>query len=72
MAGSISYAMADVYGTGYGTTETTIPEDTDQQALVDDQKAAGVVSDSGVKKVPILAAIAMLVVIGFLMGVIKA
>ena len=40
MAGAINFAMTDVYGGIWGTTETTIPEANDQQALVDDQKAA--------------------------------
>ena len=72
MPGAINFYMADIYGTGYSTTETTIPEADDQVALVDDQKAAGAVSETGKKKVPILAAIALLIVVAFLMGVIKA
>ena len=72
MPGAINFTMTDVYGGYAGTTETTIPEANDQTALVDDQKAAGAVSESGQKKVPILAAVALVVVVAFLMGVIKA
>lgn len=72
MSGAINFSFADVYGTGYGTTETTIPEADDQTALVDDQKAAGAVSESGKKKTPILAAIVLLLVLAVLMGVIKS
>lgn len=72
MSGAIAFSFADVYGTGFGTTETTIPEDSDQMALVDDQKAAGAVSETGKKKTPILAAVVLLLVIAVLMGVIKS
>ena len=71
MPGAINYSMSDVYGGYAGTTETTIPDMNDQQALVDDQKAAGAVSPSGEKKVSIFAAVVMLLVVAFLMGVIK-
>lgn len=71
MSGAINFPMADVYGMGFGTTENTIPEANDQQALVDDQKSAGAVSESGMKKVPILLAIGLVLVIGFLAGVMK-
>lgn len=71
MSGAVHFHMADVYGTGWSTTEQTIPEANDQNALVDDQKAAAAVSQSGTKKMPILAAVALLLVIAFLMGVMK-
>ena len=72
MSGAIAFSFADVYGTGFGTTEATIPEENDQMALVDDQKAAGAVSETGMKKVPIMAAVVLLIVVAFLMGVIKS
>lgn len=71
MAGAINFAMTDVYGGYAGTTETTIPEARDQKALVDDQKASEAVSESGTKKKPILLALAVIVVLALVMGVIK-
>lgn len=71
MAGAINFAMTDIYGGYAGTTETTIPEARDQKALVDDQKASEAVSESGTKKKPILLALAVIVVLALVMGVIK-
>lgn len=71
MAGAINFAMSDIYGGVWGTTEQTIPEAADQQALVDDQKAAADVSDAGKKKFPILGAVALVVIIAFLVGAVK-
>lgn len=71
MAGAINFAMSDIYGGIWGTTETTIPEEADQKALVDDQKAAATVSDEGKKKVPILGAVVLVVIIAFLVGAVK-
>jgi len=68
MAGSLNFAMSDIYGGVWGTTETTIPETADQQALVDDQKASGVVSATGKKQIPIAGAIVVILIIAFLVG----
>lgn len=69
--GAIDYYMSEIYGTGFGTTETTIPEADDQKALVDDQKAAAAVSESGKKKTPMLLAVAMIAIFAFVLGVLK-
>lgn len=68
MSGAINFAMSDIYGGIWGTTETTIPEANDQNALVDDQKAAATVSNSGRKTMPIFAAIVLVIVIAFIAG----
>jgi len=68
MSGAINFAMSDIYGGIWGTTEETIPEAADQTALVDDQKAADDVSDNGRKALPIFGAIVLLVVVAFLVG----
>lgn len=70
---ALNFAMADLYpgmaGT-YGTRQTTIPEATDQQALVDNEEAA---KDMSVHTTPtqhrnifigILAAVVLLFVLG--------
>lgn len=66
----MNFAMSDIYGGIWGTTETTIPEAADQKAIVDDQKAAEAVY-TGKKKVPVYSAIIILVVIAVLFGVLK-
>lgn len=71
MSGAINFAMSDVYGGIWGTTETTIPEATDQNALVDDQKASDTISDAGKKRFPIALTIILLLVLAFFAGVIK-
>lgn len=71
MAGAINFAMSDIYGGIWGTTETTIPEANDQQALVDDQKAAEAVSDSGKKQFPIAIAIVLILAVAIVAGAVK-
>lgn len=71
MAGSINFSLADIYGTGYSTTEHTIPEAADQQALVDDQKAAGTVKDTVKKPAPVLLALALVFIIAIVAGGVK-
>ena len=66
----MNFAYSDIYGGVWGTTETTIPEAADQQAIVDDQKAAAAVY-TGTKKVPVYSAIIILIAIAVLFGVIK-
>lgn len=68
MAGAINFAMTDIYGGYAGTTETTIPEADDRNALVDDQTSAQSVSDSGKKTKPILLALGLIIVVAILMG----
>lgn len=68
MSGAINFAMSDIYGGIWGTTETTIPEANDQNALVDDQKAAAAVSDSGRKSMPIGLAIVLIVILAIVFG----
>lgn len=68
MAGAINFAMTDIYGGYAGTTETTIPEADDRNALVDDQNVAQSVSDSGKKTKPILLALGLIIVVAILMG----
>ena len=65
------FMQSDIYGPGWSTTELTIPEAADQQALVDDQKAAGSVSESGRKQLPVFAAIIVVIVLAFLVGGVK-
>ena len=67
----MNFAMSDIYGGVWGTTEQTIPEAADQKALVDDQKAATDVSTAGKKKMPIALALVMIVVIAFIAGAVK-
>ena len=69
--GTSYFAMSDLYGGIYGTTETTIPEANDQNALVDDQKASEAVSENGTKKTPILLALGLIVVIAIVLGMVK-
>lgn len=71
MAGAINFAMTDVYGGVWGTTETTIPEANDQQALVDDQKAADDVSAGGKKKFPVAMALIAVLAIVIISGAVK-
>lgn len=70
MPGAVNFSMADVYGLGFSTTEQTIPEAKDQKALVDDQKAAATVADGAntKKRVPILLAVGLVVIIAAVVG----
>lgn len=64
----MNFAMSDIYGGVWGTTEATIPEADDQNALPDDQKAAATVSDAGRKTKPMFLTIALIVVLAILFG----
>ena len=68
--GAINFAMSDIYGGVWGTTETTIPEAADQTALVDDQKASADVTDTkgNKKKIPVALAIVLVIIIAFIVG----
>lgn len=67
----MNFAMSDVYGGIFGTTELTIPEAADQKALVDDQKVADTVTETGKKKIPIALALVVVIVVVILSGVLK-
>ena len=73
MSGAVHFYMADIYGAGFSTTEETIPEAKDQNALVDDQKAAAEVADptTNKKKFPILLAVALVLIIAAIAGGVK-
>lgn len=62
MAGAINYAMSDIYGGYAGTTEKTIPEADDQNALVDDQKASDTAHPTTANKGKIFLAIALILI----------
>lgn len=67
--GAINYAMTDIYGGFAGTTETTVPEETDKKVLVDDVKQSN--TESTKKSTPIYLAIIMVVILAVIMGVLK-
>ncbi len=64
----LNFYMSDIYGGIWGTTEETIPEANDQNALVDDQKAAADISDSGKKSKNILLAVVFVIALAFVVG----
>lgn len=68
MAGAINFAMSDIYGGVFGTTELTVPEADDQNTLVDDQKVTSDVSEAGKKKFPMLLAVVLIFVLVFVFG----
>lgn len=71
MAGAITFMMSDIYGGINGTTETTIPEAYDQNALVDDQKVAESASTAGQKRFPLGLAVCVLLGVVIISGVVK-
>lgn len=68
MSGAVNFLYGDVYGAGWSTTEETVPEAKDQNALVDDQKSAEVASPDGQKRVPVLLAVVAVIGLAFLIG----
>lgn len=64
----MNFTYGDIYGAGWSTTEETIPEAADQQALVDDQKAALSASIDGTKKFPVLLGVLLLIILAFVIG----
>lgn len=68
MSGAVNFMYGDVYGAGFSTTEETVPEAADQNALVDDQKSAEVASVNGQKRVPVLLAVVAVIGLAFLIG----
>lgn len=71
MTGAINFAMSDIYGGVWGTTEQTVPEASDQQALVDDQKASAQVANTEKKPFPVLLALALIFIIALVVGGLK-
>lgn len=65
------FFMSDVYGGVFGTTEMTIPEAQDKQALVEDEKEAVKVEDSRTKAMPILLAVVLIFVVALIFGGVK-
>lgn len=66
------FFMSDVYGDiGYGTTELTIPEAADKQALVDDHDANATTEQATVNTGGIIGAIVLIVCVALFMGVVK-
>lgn len=66
------FFMSDVYGDiGGGTTMLTMPEAADKQALVDDHNADQTVQTSDVNYKGIVGAVALIVALAVLMGVLK-
>ena len=68
MSGAINYPMSDIYGGFAGTTERTIPEADDQNALVDDQKATDTTHATTANKNKIYLAIALILIIVAVIG----
>lgn len=71
MSGAINFAMTDIYGGFSGTTEETIPEAADQQAIVDDQKTAAQYQNTTKKPLPVVAALALVAVLALVIGGLK-
>lgn len=67
---AITYAMTDIYGGFAGTTETTVPEEYDKKALVDEQNQTATVTESK-NATPIYLGIVLIAILAVIMGVIK-
>lgn len=67
--GAINYAMSDIYGGFAGTTETSIPEDADQQVLTDESKQTTTVESK--KTIPLYLAIILIVILVVIIGGMK-
>lgn len=68
MNGAVNFLYGDVYGAGWSTTEETVPEAADQNALVDNEKAAESASVNGQKRFPVLLAVVVLLALAFVIG----
>ena len=73
MSGAINFAMSDIYGGIFGTTEATIPEAADQTALVDDQKASDTANTQNktTNAFPIFLAIFLIFILAIVLGGLK-
>lgn len=65
------FFMSDVYGGIWGTTEQTIPEAADKQALVEDQATAAKTGEVEVKAMPILLAVGLIFILALVLGGLK-
>ena len=65
----INFAMTDIYGGFAGTTETTVPEDSDKEVLVDEGKQTTTVEAK--KSVPIYLGIILILILVAILGVFK-
>ena len=68
--GIINYAMTDIYGGYAGTTETTVPDEHDQNALVDEGKQTSNI-ESVKKSMPVYMALVLIGILAVIMGVLK-
>lgn len=68
MSGAINYMWGDIYPGGWDTTAETVPEAEDQNALVDDQKAAADTGKAGQKSFPIALAMVLVVILAVVFG----
>ena len=66
--GAINFPMSDIYGGFAGTTEYTIPEAEDQNALVDDQKATDTALPNTANKFKIYLAIGLILILVIILG----
>lgn len=64
----MNFRYGDVYGAGWSTTEETVPEAADQNALVDNERAAEDASKAGQKKFPVLLSVVLLIALAFVIG----
>lgn len=71
MVGAINFPMTDVYGGFAGTTEYTVPEAEDQNALVDDQKATDTVNITGASQKRVFLSIALVLIVIVVLGGVK-
>ena len=65
------FFMSDVYGGVWGTTEMTIPEAADKQALVDDHEADTATESSAVNTKGIVGAVVLIVCAALFLGAVK-
>lgn len=66
--GSQYFFMSDIYGTGYSTTEKSIPDADDQNSLVDDQKASVSVQPETSNRWRILLAVLLVLIFVVVIG----
>lgn len=65
------FFMSDVYGGVFGTTELTIPEAQDKQALVDDHESDVKVEQSTPNYKGIVGCVILIVCVALFMGAVK-
>ena len=66
--GAVNFPMSDIYGGMAGTTEYTVPEASDQNALTDDQKANDTVSTANVPKKGIWLSLLLILILVVVLG----